>query len=91
MEQILEIADDFYELNNIQVNKSKSELIVHIPNENVPDEILLNFGDEHINIKPAQKNESIRSLGVWFNFNNNRSFILKQALDEVTSMCNTLK
>jgi hypothetical protein len=91
LEQILEIADDFYNLNNIKVNKTKSELIVNIPDEVIPDEITLNFGAESIIINPAKRNQSVRSLGVWVNFDNNRTFIRKQALDEVTSMCNVLR
>src|SRR3954469_24548947 len=91
LETILEIADDFYTLNNIKVNKTKSELIVNVPGKDVPDEIELNFGTESIKIRPAKKNESIRTLGVWINFEGNRRFIKKQAQDEVESMCNILK
>src|ERR1044072_6945150 len=91
LELILEIADDFYKLNNIKVNKTKSELIVNIPNEDIPQEITLSFGNETVVISPAQRNESIRTLGVWINFDNNRSFIKQQALDEVRSMCNIIK
>ncbi len=91
LESILSIADDFYTLNNIQVNKTKSELIVNIPGELTPDEITLSFGAEPIIIRPAHKQESVRTLGVWVNFNNNRQFILTQAKDEVVAMCNTLR
>jgi len=91
LETILEIADDFYTLNNIKVNKAKSELIVNIPNGDTPDEIELTFGLESIKIRPAKKNESVRTLGVWVNFDGNRKFIRKQAQDEVASMCNILK
>ena len=63
LESILAIADDFYTLNNIQVNKTKSELIVNIPGELTPDEVTLSFGSDPIIIKPAHKQESVRTLG----------------------------
>ncbi|CAB4423746.1 unnamed protein product [Rhizophagus irregularis] len=40
-------------------------------------------GSEYINIKPKDPNESIRILGVWFNVNDDKKFVLNQAKSEV--------
>jgi hypothetical protein len=90
LQQILNIADSFYTLNNIQVNKSKSELLLLLPNQQTPDTIQLKFGNENISINPTPRSESIRILGVWFNTNNSRKYVKKQAYTEVSSICNTI-
>lgn len=69
LEAIFEIADDFYTFTDIQVNKQKSELLLHIqcPNFKYNDDIHLIFGNQQILIKPVHPSQSIRILGVWFN------------------------
>jgi hypothetical protein len=65
LEEILKIADDFYHLNNIKINKEKSELLVHsneIPS--VSTSISLHFGQDTISIRPKTYKESARILGV---------------------------
>ncbi|CAB4425398.1 unnamed protein product [Rhizophagus irregularis] len=64
LETMLDIANEFYNLNDIKINKDK-------------------FGSEYINIKPKEPNESIRILGVWFNVNDDKKFVLSQAKSEV--------
>jgi len=49
LEMILMIADDFYNLNNIKVNKKKSVLLVHNSKDydkNSAPEVKLQFGNE---------------------------------------------
>jgi hypothetical protein len=97
LECILSIADSFNILNNIKVNKEKSELLVNSPdvNNNDKEQVIvpldLVFGNTTIKIQPAQKGESIRFLGVWINLKKKRNFVIQQAKDEVSSMCETLK
>ena len=67
LETTLDIADEFYKLNNIQVNKSKSILLTTCNTyDPVTDsrEVTLSFGTEQISIMPAARNESVRVLGV---------------------------
>ena len=59
MEIILGITDSFNELNNIKVNKDKSELLMHQPKVPYQQALMLNFGNETVNIKPARRTESI--------------------------------
>jgi exonuclease III/ribonuclease HI len=91
LEKILEIADDFYNLNNIKVNKDKSELLYHQSNDRNEDElVILQFGQDNIEIKSAKYKESIRFLGVWINLAGHREFIINQTTDEVTHFCHII-
>ena len=93
LETILEIADDFYNLTSIKVNKTKSELLVHVPGEttiyNQP--IILNFGHNQISITPKQYNESARILGAWVNLAGSNKFVNAQLRTDVITFCNVLK
>ena len=69
LEEILQIADEFYDFNSIQVNKEKSKLMVRSPYDQIPEIINLRFGKSYVSIKPVHQNESVRILGVWINLN----------------------
>src|SRR6266516_178660 len=88
---MLSIADDFYQLNNIKVNKEKSVLMAKQQNKKNMDPIALTFGNEQITITPISYQESTHFLGVWLNLAGNRQFIIQQARDEVLSTVNVLK
>ncbi|PKK63720.1 hypothetical protein RhiirC2_788487, partial [Rhizophagus irregularis] len=45
----------------------------------------------YINIKPKDPSESIRILGVWFNVNDNKNFVLSQAKSEVKRLIDNIK
>src|SRR2546429_2123332 len=91
LEEMLSIADDFYQLNNIKVNKEKSVLMAKQQNKKNMDPIALTFGNEQITITPTSYQESTRFLGVWLNLAGNRQFVIQQARDEVLSTINVLK
>ena len=56
LEEILHIADEFYDFNSIQVNKEKSKLMIRSPHGPIPEIITLRFGSTSIPIKPATFN-----------------------------------
>jgi len=94
LEMILSTADDFYKLNDIQINKEKSELLVKfydIKRFNYSQKIYLNFGNDIIGIKPNHPKDSTRILGVWFNLNMKKKFVLQQASSEVRQLAMTIK
>ena len=91
LEDMLAIADDFYSLMSIKVNKDKSELLVHVPGQPSPDLVHLKFGSSTVDIRPAAYAKSVRILGVWMNLKGQRSFIVQQAKDEVANMCRILQ
>src|SRR5439155_20015497 len=64
LEEMLSIADDFYQLNNIKVNKEKSVLMAKQQNKKNMDPIALTFGNEQIMITPIFYQESTHFLGV---------------------------
>ncbi|CAB4415647.1 unnamed protein product [Rhizophagus irregularis] len=68
LEKMLYIADTFYRLNDIQINKEKSELMMRTTTEkrkyshNYNDKILIKFGREEINIKAKHPHEPMHHL-----------------------------
>ena len=97
LEEILKIADSFYLLNDIQVNKEKSELLLRKKINKTKKEkydynrkIQLKFGETTIDIKPKHPDESTRILGVWFNLSNKKDFVLQQAKYEVQNLSKML-
>src|SRR5438034_3916117 len=96
LEKILKIADSFYNLNDIQVNKEKSELLIKkkkIRNETFSynKKIKIIYGNAQIEIKPKHPSESIRIMGVSFNTKNNQNFVVGQAKEEIWNLSNLMK
>src|SRR3954469_13905568 len=85
LKSILMVADDFYTLNNIQVNKTKSVLITNAIKDGFP--VTFQFGTDSIVIKPCKPNESTRMLGVWINIKLKHQFVKVQVKDEITKAC----
>ncbi|GES97032.1 reverse transcriptase family protein [Rhizophagus clarus] len=92
LEKILEIADSFYKLNDIQVNKEKSELLVRYKQERYrpklkPHEpVTLRFGSDLTFIIPISPRSSIRILGVYFDERNTFQSTIKQINDEINEL-----
>jgi hypothetical protein len=96
LENMLYIADTFYRLNDIQINKDKSELIMrakkkgqkysHIYNE----KILIKFGNEEIHIKAKHPHEPLRILGVHFNIEHDEKYLLSKIKTEIDHLTNLM-
>jgi len=71
MEQILNIADEFYTMNDIAINKSKSYLIAINTNKNYRD-LGVNMGEEVL--LPVEKDYPIRSLGIYVTESGSKKF-----------------
>jgi hypothetical protein len=93
LEDILEIADEFYNLNDIQINKLKSELLLKRLEKdfNYDRKIHICFGNNIVAIKPTAPKNSIRILGCWFNLNNDRTFVKNQIKTEIDQLSHTMK
>ncbi|RHZ72733.1 hypothetical protein Glove_239g8 [Diversispora epigaea] len=88
MEEILTIANEFYQMNDITINKSKSYLIAINVNSQTKLEGLL-MGDE--TLYPVAKDYPVRSLGVYITENGSKQF-QKDRLKKLTNyMANILK
>lgn len=89
LERILKIADSFYRLNDIKINKQKSELLLRKniskkkPLENV---VKIQFGEEEIEVKPTAHNQSSRFLGVWINAFNDNRHVEQQIKNEIKAI-----
>ncbi|GBC00137.1 hypothetical protein RclHR1_03760001 [Rhizophagus clarus] len=96
LESMLSIADSFYRLNDIQINKEKSELMMrtkmykrrysHIYN----NKINIQFGRESISIKAKHPHEPTRILGVYFNIENDEQFLISKVKAEIDHLTNLM-
>ncbi|GBC17751.2 hypothetical protein GLOIN_2v1873210 [Rhizophagus irregularis DAOM 181602=DAOM 197198] len=93
LETMLDIANEFYSLNDIKINKDKSELLLKKIDKsfNYSNSLMIRFGSEYINIKPKVSSESIRILSVWFNVNDDKNVVLSQAKSEVKKLIDNIK
>ncbi|CAB5374838.1 unnamed protein product [Rhizophagus irregularis] len=81
LEKILDIADEFNKMNNIQTNYEKFAMTTNEEIQTIDREIDINFGSEIRKIKPIKAGESVRILGVWVNLDLNTKFVLNQCKD----------
>lgn len=87
MEKILEIADSFYCLNDIKINKTKLALLLRLKEKKkLNNDIKMKFGKEEITITPVKVTESERFLGVWINMYGKDKHIKNQIKREVLSI-----
>jgi hypothetical protein len=94
LESTLIIADEFYRLNNIQVNKLKSVLLTNDPSVHAVQPtpaVKLSFGNEQINIHPVSLKDSTRVLGVWINLTRSPTFVKQQLSKDISHFKQTLK
>ena len=90
LESMLEIANDFYELNSIKVNKNKSILLTNNKvEEDIQGKVNLKFGNESIKLNVNK--EPARLLGVWIYLKDNKNFVFEQAKDDVIKFCNIMR
>ncbi|CAB4418121.1 unnamed protein product [Rhizophagus irregularis] len=89
LECILKIADSFYKLNDIKINKQKSELLLrkNISRKKPLDDIVkIKFGEDIIEVKPTPRNSNSRFLGVWISAFNDNNHVIQQIKDEISAI-----
>src|SRR3954466_6376978 len=81
LNQLLDIAQEFYDMNNTKINFNKAELICNRdpsnPSSKLPDaSAAFNFNSSKIDFTctPLSPNTSFRFLGVWFTLTLNKKF-----------------
>ncbi|PKB98244.1 hypothetical protein RhiirA5_465331 [Rhizophagus irregularis] len=91
--KILEIADSFYRLNDIKINKQKSELLLrkNINKKNPLDKkVRIIFGLDTIEVEPTTRDQSSRFLGVWINAYNDNKHVKQQIKNEIKAIIKNL-
>jgi hypothetical protein len=87
LEDILAIADDFYDLTRAALNKSKSKLIT--TKSFASPTININFGSFTVNIIPELN--SVRFLEIWINRSNSQTFVKSQAQKDINNFAAIMK
>src|SRR5436305_2270089 len=89
LDHLLNIAQEFYEINNTKINFSKAELICNRnpsnPSSQLPDVLTpYNFKSETLDFSctPLLLKISFQFLGLWFTLTLNKQFIKKQCRTE---------
>ncbi|GBC20790.1 ribonuclease H-like domain-containing protein [Rhizophagus irregularis DAOM 181602=DAOM 197198] len=89
----LAIADDFYSLANIKINKEKTKLLTNDKTLLAKDDkhIPFYFGNDLINIEIVPKNSNERILGIYVNINNSPTFTYKKIKKMLHYICYNLR
>ncbi|HVI21775.1 MAG TPA: reverse transcriptase family protein, partial [Bacillus sp. (in: firmicutes)] len=94
---MLNIADEFYEMNNTKINFDKAKLISNRdpqdPNKAAslsPSPYQFNLTSSSFLITPIPQRTPFRFLGVWFSLSNSASFVKKQCHMEYQLFANKL-
>src|SRR6266498_5498746 len=87
LEDILDIADDFYKLTRAAINKEKSKLLTNSTAATAP--IPIKFGPHIIPIQPSQG--AVRFLEVRINIHLNHSLVKKEFRAHIRSFVNFTK
>ncbi|KAF9407792.1 hypothetical protein BGZ76_005990, partial [Entomortierella beljakovae] len=85
LQGIIEIAMEFFDINHIEINPKKTELIVINP---VDDQPTIQFGNDGIPALPSHT--AARMLGVWFSADGKNHHTKKLVQNEVSSICSIL-
>ncbi len=87
LEEILEIADDFYTVTRVAINKDKSKLLTNTITNNDP--IIIRFGQTIVPIQPSFN--AVRFLGVLINIQLKHSLVKKELKMHIRHFVNIVK
>ena len=87
-QEILDVATSFYELNNVEINTKKTQVMVL--NRKKGEEDHLTFGTPAEAIIPVGKDEPVRILGVWVTASGLTTTTERIVEREVDTICNIL-
>ena len=94
---MLNLANEFYIMNNTKINFSKAELIANrdpITGSKIspaPLPFTFNLATSSFTITPIAPHSSFRFLGVWFSLSSNHPFVRKQCLTEYNLFTHQLR
>jgi ribonuclease HI len=89
MDQIIKLTNQFFELNDIQINGKKSELLVF--NQENPNTIhCITMGRDNTVIENAKNSQPVRYLGVFFTRSKQEQHIRNRARNIIKNTATTL-
>ncbi|PKK62778.1 hypothetical protein RhiirC2_786296 [Rhizophagus irregularis] len=91
LQQNLAIADDFYALANIKINKDKTKILTNNKAMYNNKTISLKFGEDIVDIKVVPPNDNERILGIYINTNNKFKFTINKINRMLKYTCSNLK
>ena len=92
LQEIIKISEEFYELNDIEINGKKSELLVINSKSNKKDSRLaVKVGKNKDTVYARRNTEAIRHLGVWISEKGGGECNIKIIAREVSRMCKAVK
>lgn len=87
----LAIADDFYVLANIKINKDKTKILTNDKQINKKQQIPLKFGEDLVNIKIVPPSDNERILGIYINTNNKFTYTINKINRMLKFTCSNLR
>src|SRR5260364_180842 len=91
LEEILELADEFYDLNDIKINKKKTELLVINGTKQLADQDYRIFSRDGTETIAKLKDNPARILGVWVSEKNGKNYSIKLVEQEIHRLIRTLR
>src|SRR6185369_802401 len=98
IEHMLDVAQEFYQMNNTKINFNKADLICNRnPNDpskklsTVPSPYSFNVAPTSFSLTPLAPSASFRFLGVWFTISSSSAFVKKQCKTEYALFASTLR
>ena len=93
MQKIINISSEFYELNDIEINSKKSELLVlnHKKEDKGLENVLeIRIGKSNEVVRAKKGKEAIRHLGVWISEKGGKECNELIISKEVARMCKAI-
>jgi ribonuclease HI len=94
MQKIVDIANEFYEINDIEINSKKSELVVinYIRGKKEDKaELAITVGKNKEKVFAKKDSDPVRHLGVWISGKGKQKCSLDIIRNEVNRMCKAIK
>ena len=94
LQRIINISNEFYELNDIEINSKKSELIAINVNKmkcKVKNQFAIIIGKSQNKVYAKKETDLTRYLGVWISSKKKLSLSLNIIRNKISKMCKAIK